>query len=199
VTTLNLDTLKAFNQYLYSCVVNATGHTTGTQDVDISELPVSPEHRMKLAAFSVIPRTQPEQPQINMPEVLREEEEDIQRRADHARGMARLEQYADEQGLERTPANGDAVANWLNENSRHLSCASVDAAVQHLRTKLTWKQQPATEVLATLKDGSQQLRLDATEAEMKKASVMALQDLIKRRRTATNQQYLRRGSFGSRF
>jgi hypothetical protein len=63
---------------------------------------------------------------------------------------------------------------------------------------LTWRKkeappapepvvEPAGEVLADW-----QLPLDADERKMKNATVNALQDLIARRRKATNQQYVRR-------
>jgi hypothetical protein len=208
-TPINLDLLKAFDEKMWQVVVYNIKQTSGTHEVDISDLPESPANKMKLAEWS-LKRTaaQPAEPQINMMEVLREQEEGIQRSIDQQQGMARMEQYADQQGLERTPANGDAVAKWLNENlTGYLSSAGVDAAIQWLGPKgknvLTWTPKtapveslaaPAGEVLADW-----QLPLGADERMMKASSVKALQDLIKRRRAATNQMYVRRGGFSSTF
>jgi hypothetical protein len=139
---------------------------------------------------------------------------DLQRAADSHHAVQRLLEYSSQAGLEDTEANMLLIRNFveLSATKGYFSREIIDAAIACLGPRgtgqLTFRivrvappqpEQPAVEVLGTLKDGTQQLRIEATEAEMKKASVMALQDLIKRRRAATNQQYIRRGSFGSNF
>ena len=124
--------------------------------------------------------------------------------------VARLEEWG-RSGLETTQENANLIVDWIRQHPQlkgYVSAQAVDLAVQWLgpdegSNVLTWKPktapappppaEPAGEVLADL-----QLPLDADEQTMKHASVKALQDLIKRRRAATNQQYVRRG-FGSSF
>jgi hypothetical protein len=117
--------------------------------------------------------------------------------ADQAAGLARLQQYADEQGLRDSQENANAVGAWLAENGKTISPANIDAAVAALAPNLQWNPPaPPPEPTEVLEDW--QLPIDADEYLMKRAPVKALQDLIARRRKATNQQYIRRG-FGSAF
>jgi hypothetical protein len=206
MTAINLDLLKAYNKYLFSVVVNATGHMSGSPDVDISTLPVSPEQQMKLAEFSMIPRTQPE-PQINMAELQEEQRAAIQMAADEAAAKNRLNEYA-AAGLEESDFNFNLIKDFVTKTANgYWTSQIVDESIQRLGPKgtnvLTWTpktatvEPPAAPVVEVLADW--QLPLDCDERAMKAAGVPALQDLIKRRRAASNQTYLRRGGFGSKF
>jgi hypothetical protein len=135
------------------------------------------------------------------------EREQLQRATDESRGLARLHQFQQEQGLRDCKENADAIRNWLDANVRgYVSAAGIDAAVVNLGARgknvLLWDSvapppaPPAAEpveVLGTLKDGSKQLPLDADEFTQRKASVVQLQDLVSRRRTATGQRFIGRG------
>jgi hypothetical protein len=138
---------------------------------------------------------------------------EVQRRqelVDREAARARLQQYADVHGLSETDENFRLIEEWVKSNLKgYWSATAVDLSIQWLgpRSKniLQWKPkeapappEPEPEPKEVLADW--QLPIDASEAMMKKASVAALQDLIKRRRAATNQQYIRRrGGFGSSF
>src|SRR5439155_13852832 len=128
-------------------------------------------------------------------EPLPSEQELLQKAADQVAGFTRLQQYANmDEGLEPVPENASLVDLWISENKKgYFSAANVDLAVQALRDILTWKQAapPETEPKEVLQDW--QLPLDATEAQMKKADVRALKDLISSRSVATNQVYVRKG------
>ncbi len=117
-----------------------------------------------------------------------------QEEADRAAGLARLQQYADEQGLRDCQENADAVGAWLAENGKAISPANIDAAVLALASALIWNPKEPVEVLEDW-----QLPLDASEAVQKKASVKALQDLLARRRKNMSKYHRLRGSFGVSF
>ena len=151
---------------------------------------------------------QPTEPQVNMDELLREQQIEIEASTDKQRGINRLNEYA-AAGLGDTQANADAIRTWLNENLRgYLSEQGVDLAVQWLgprgKNVLTWRPKEAPPQAIPEPAGGETLEpwrlpLDADERTMKAASVKSLQDLIKRRRSATNQKYVRRGGFSSIF
>ena len=164
-------------------------------------------------AAPVVEPPKPE-PQVDIAaharEVVAREEAELKRLKDESRGIARLQQYSDEQGLEETPENLAAVQTFINEKVRgYWSQEIVDATIQNLGPRgtnvLTWKPktapapppptpaEPSGEILQPW-----QLKIDATEQEMKAASVVALKDLIARRRK--EHPYIRpRGSFSSQF
>ncbi len=168
---------------------------------------------VKPAAPAPVEPPKPE-PQVDIAaharEVVAREEAELKRLKDESRGIARLQQYSDEQGLEETPENLAAVQTFINEKVRgYWSQEIVDATIQNLGPRgtnvLTWKPktapapppptpaEPSGEILQPW-----QLKIDATEQEMKAASVVALKDLIARRRK--EHPYIRpRGSFSSQF
>ena len=144
-----------------------------------------------------------------MGEVLREEQTARQKSADLTRAEQRLEQYAVEQGLERTHANAQAVADFIDASPVHgyWSREIIDAAIQNLGPKgtnvLTWmprtapappEEQPAepTEILEPW-----QLPLD--KAPTNKASAVQVKDWLARTREATGKYLRPRGSFSSKF
>jgi hypothetical protein len=123
----------------------------------------------------------------------------------------RLREY-ERAGLEPTPENADKIVAFIKDHPQlkgYYSAQAADVAVAWLGPKgsnaLTWKPQveakppePAEPAESQESLEPWQLRIDASEPEMKNASVRALQDLIARRRKATNQMYVRRG-FSSTF
>ncbi len=97
----------------------------------------------------------------------------------------------------------DLIKNFVETSAArgYWSYEVIEVAIQVLGNKLSWRKvepapppEPAGEVLEPW-----QLRIDATEADMKKADVKALKDLLARRRAATGQQYIGRGARTNRF
>jgi hypothetical protein len=201
MAALNLDLLKAFNQYLFSVVVNATGHTSGTHDVDISTLPVSPEHQMKLAEFSMIPRIPP--PQTDMAQLEQEERAAMEMAADEAAAKNRLNEYA-AAGLEGSDYNFNLIRDYvIGRASGYWSSESVDESIRSLKTTLKWKTktaapEPAVEVLKPLPNGESRLPLEIDNVTLRRSSKAQVQDWLSRQRTES--PYARSsGSFGSKF
>jgi hypothetical protein len=214
MTTVDMSLLAREEPRIHRTVISQQGvPAIGLQEVDLNELgPYTKAELFDWLAKTTLqpPLPQPTEPQPSMDEIIKEDQADRQKRADHAGGMARMEQYADEQGLERTSANGDAVADWLNENLRgYLSSAGVDAAIQWLGPKgtnvLTWTpkaappqpEQPAAEVLGTLPNGEPRLPLDVPPTN--RASKEQIKDWLARTRESTGKYLRPTGSFGSRF
>ena len=106
----------------------------------------------------------------------------------------RLVQYVNEQGLEPTIENADAIRKWIDEkvSKGHMSSNAVDAAVSLLRKTLTWKPKvpvtpptPPTPPAVILPDGSEQLPIDATPTY--KHNKAQLADLAKRQIAAAKK------------
>ncbi len=217
---IDFDSLKVSRPALFRSAVAQLGYGRGEKTFDpfvlvlgtrkIQDHELDPELR-RLLKFWIDKTVSPpvaEEPAASAPpqkpvEPLLSEEELAQRAADQVKGLARLQQFSDEQSLEESPQNVSLVDVWLTQRGLFWSQDNVDKAVLSLKNVLTWKQQtvepppePPAEPVERLEPW--QLPLDAAEAQMKKASVLALQDLIKRRRAATNQMYIRRG-FSSTF
>jgi hypothetical protein len=87
--------------------------------------------------------------------------------------------------------NRDAVIAYLSEHNQLPSVATIQAALMELHETL---EKP--EVLGTLPNGEKQLPIDASESEMKRASVQQLRDLSVRRFEGKSRPA---GSFGGRF
>jgi hypothetical protein len=206
---VNMDTLRESHPRLYRTVVKYhfnLRETSGEQEIDESRL--SEFTRGELldwrSAQPALQSAEPLPPQIDLDAEFKA---DLQRAADEARGLARLEQYCVEQGLERTPANAKAVQDFIDSSpvKGYWSREIVDAAIQNLGPKgsnvLTWTPQalqppPAptpAPVVEYLPNGEPRLPLDIDERSMKSSSVPQLKDLVERRRAATNQRYIRRG------
>jgi hypothetical protein len=106
-----------------------------------------------------------------------------------------------EQNLEPTAENAEIIRKWLDEHPQingYKSAQNADAAVNILRSKLTWKQKvpvppaPKEEEAVLLADGSPQLPIDAMPTY--KHSKAQLADLAKRQVAA---QPSRRGWHGT--
>jgi len=166
------------------------------------EPPVSPAVAQPAVASA------PVEPQINIAEYERQQ---LQRATDEARGLARLRQFQQEQGLCDCKENADAIRDWLDQNVMgYVSSEGIDAAISNLGARgknvLLWdsKAPPAAppptpepeEVLRTLPDGTKQLPLD--QPITPNASKEQARDYLKRLRA--QQPYARSsGSFGSKF
>jgi len=87
--------------------------------------------------------------------------------------------------------NRNAVAAYLLDHNQLPSVATVQAAIMALHETLD-----KAEVLETLPNGERQLPIDASESEMKRASVHQLRDLSARRFEGKSRPT---GSFGGRF
>ena len=87
--------------------------------------------------------------------------------------------------------NRDAAIAYLSEHNQLPSVATIQAALMELHETL---EKP--EVLGTLPNGEKQLPIDASESEMKRASVQQLRDLSVRRFEGKSRPA---GSFGGRF
>jgi len=87
--------------------------------------------------------------------------------------------------------NRDAAIAYLSAHNQLPSVATIQAALMALHETL---EKP--EVLGTLPNGEKQLPIDASESEMKRASVQQLRDLSARRFEGKSRPA---GSFGGRF
>jgi hypothetical protein len=185
---------------LHEWVHNQRPRTVAPVEEPTSEAPASP------APEPVTPQSVAPEEQIDLAAYQRAE---LQRATDEARGLARMEQYAVEQGLARSPENAAAIKEWLENNVKgYISAVGVDAAIQWLGPRgsnvLTWTPKSVVpppvpqpiKVLGTLPNGESQLALDQpipTNASREQA-----RDYLKR--TRERQPYVRpHGVFSSRF
>ena len=190
MTRLDLDKLKTRFPALYKMAVVVAGQTTGICEVDLT--------RFRKESHKFLQECAASEQHIDLEAIEQEEQADLQRRADEAAATRRLDQYAAEQGLENTEANFALIKKFVAANTKttYWSEQVVDLAIQSLRDQLSWKPKemapspsPEPEQQEVLE--SWQLPIDASERMMKASTTKALQDLIKRRRAATNQQIVR--------
>ena len=114
-----------------------------------------------------------------------------QREADENAAYAYWQQQVQAGVLLDTQKNRDAVVAYLNEHNLFPSVATVQAAIEALKASLD-----KPEVLGTLPSGEPQLSTDASDSEMKRASVVQLSDLSARRGEGRSRPV---GGFGSKF
>lgn len=101
------------------------------------------------------------------------------------------QKYVDEGKIVDSKKNRDAVITYVLERNQRPSVQTITEALVALHETL---EKP--EVLNTLPDGTRQLPIDASESEMKRASVQQLRDLSVRRFEGKSRPA---GSFGGRF
>lgn len=207
-TRLDLDRLKNDDYFCYQIASRASGKMSGWCEIDIGGLKIGPEARFRLAQASLDheaaiaaakraaaappPPPAPTEPQINFAEVEAEQQREIQTRADEAGARNRLDQYANEQGLEPSDHNVNLIRDFVNNSAAkgYWSREIVDVAISRLRSKLTWKPkeaptpEPVGEILGTLKDGSKRLPLNATNTEISRATKEQAKDWLARNRAA---------------
>jgi len=201
---LDLDKLSVSDPSLYAAVSITLGPARGQLQVALADFPLPTRRRLsdwwviqkqKQSLAPDIAAAPPAPVETAPQEPLLSEQELLQRATDQTRGLARLQQFVDEQGLEDSPQTASLVDVWLTERNLFWSAANVDKAVLSLKNVLRWKQkveplppapaEPTTEALENW-----QLPIDADEYAMKKASVKALLDLNHRRRQASGQMIL---------
>jgi hypothetical protein len=143
---------------------------------------------------------QPKQEEKSEPERFREEtaalmqreSKRLQTERDLKAALARLQQYADEQGLADTEENVALVTNWIDKTVKgYWSEKAVDVAIDILGPRgkniLTWVKVksapslPPAEPVRLLDNGQPELPLNATDSQMYSASKEQLRDLSKRR------------------
>jgi hypothetical protein len=196
---VDFDKLRTRFPALYKIAVRQTNHTTGIHALDLS-LFQEGSHRYLSECAAPLPV---QEPQIDLEAIEREEQAAIQKAAHEAEAKNRLNEYA-AQGLEESDHNFNLIKEFVINSAVHgyWSSQIVDAAVANFgprgTNRLKWKPKAAPapppepepvepqEVLEPW-----QLPIDADERAMKASSVRALQDLIRRRRAATNQQAIR--------
>ncbi len=219
---IDFDSLKVSRPALFRSAVAQLGYGRGEKTFDpfvlvlgtrkIQDHELDPELR-RLLKFWIDKTVSPpvaEEPAASAPpqkpvEPLLSEEELAQRAADQVKGLARLQQFSDEQSLEESPQNVSLVDVWLTQRGLFWSQDNVDKAVLSLKNVLTWKpktvepppapeEQPA-EVLGTLSDGTMQLPLNVDNATLRRASKDQAFDWLKR--TNAGKLIRPRGSFSS--
>jgi hypothetical protein len=114
-----------------------------------------------------------------------------QREADENAAYAHWQQQVQAGVLLDSQKNRDAVVAYLSERNQFPSGATVQAAIEALKDSLD-----KPEVLHTLPNGEKQLPTDASDWEMKRASVAQLRDLSARRGEGRSRPV---GGFGSKF
>jgi|SRR6266513_2893109 len=221
---IDFDRLKIARPALFRSAVTQLGYGRGEKTFDpfvlvlgtreIHEL--DPDLQRLLTFWISTDKTisPPEEPaeQIDMAEVLREEQADMKRAADERRGLNRLRQFQDEQGLRDCKENADAIRDWLAANCKgYVSQDMIDAAVMNLGARggknvLLWNEKTApapppapievAEVLGTLPNGEPQLPLDVPPS---RASKEQAKDWLARTRAATGKYSRPSGSWGSSF
>ena len=180
--------LKEFDPKLYWGLSGFFNIDDGVHEVDLSQLKM--ETRARLIECLYPKEDEPEELSIDLNEADNRARL-AQAEVDEAAGIARLQQYVNEQGLLPIPENAAAVKEWIDKNVRwYWSAAGVDAAVSNLRSNLKWKPKTSPNAVATtmsaepmrrLTNGESELPLDATETQMRRASVAQLRDLSRRR------------------
>lgn len=115
-----------------------------------------------------------------------------QRETDENAAYAYWQQQVQVGAFLDSQANRDAVVAYLNEHNLFPSVATLQAAIEALKGSLD-----KPEVLNIIPGTNQrQLPIDASDSEMKRASVAQLRDLSARRGEGRSRPV---GGFGSRF
>jgi hypothetical protein len=195
---IDIDRLKTLRPALYESVVMMIGYNSGVREVNLHAF--SEPRRKYIAEAEVTPPPAPAPPKVLPPQIdvralLEEQQADALIAADEQRARNRLNEYA-AAGLVDSHINVGLIQGWLRENGKPLTSTTVDEAILALNAKLDWKEEatpastsPATPAAEVLQPW--QLPLTASEADMKRADVKAVKDLLARRRSASGQVYNR--------
>ena len=181
--TVNLAHLYDTGRALYNQIKrHVDGRICGTETFDVP-----------IAFAKAVERWQETNPSELWEEQQKQAEKDALKarvEKDEKAAIARLNWW-ETQGLLPTPKNIGLVKQWvLVQGAGYLSAANIDSAINALRDQLEWAQ-PAAPVASAapvapvapvpLPNGEIELPLDASEPEMRRASVAQLQDLDRRR------------------
>lgn len=205
--TVNLEQLRSVDEPLYNRWVSFL-KLKGADPANVTSLTVDTEAGYwegPMVALQELVKSdkwqsaaQPPQPRTDLYEEQRRraaEQEQVQRQrqADEQQAVAYLQKLARDEGLVDCKENADKLMNYLNERKQFASLTTVTAAVTALKDQLDWNR---PEVVGTLQNGEKQLPLDASDSDMKRASVAQLRDLSKRRGEGQSRPT---GAFGSRY
>jgi hypothetical protein len=132
-------------------------------DIDLKDARLSSYTRGELMGFSVVQKaqqpkpvaapppppvpapvmqTEPPLPPVDFAETMREQEADLKRRADHARAINRLNEYAQQAGLDDTQRNADLIKEFVNNSAAkgYWSYEIIEVAIKALGNQLTWRK-----------------------------------------------------------
>lgn len=183
---INFDFLKEYNPALYQKFTNIFKFETGTHPINVNLIPRKDGN--DVAQFHQYQTQREGSEQANRDEKARKKQADLEA------GRARLRQYVVAQNLEDTVENGERIQEFLNEVAHgYVSQGNIDAAISVLGPRghdtLTFKTlppalppAPSPPAPVILSDGSEQLPLDATEKQMRAATMVQLHDLAARQR-----------------
>jgi len=159
-------------------------HADGTVDDVLPAAHMTLLRQWVMAHHEVIEKVQPapfkDTHADDMKRINEENQARRQREADEQQAIAYLQGLVNKESLADCPENRDLIVNYLNECNLPASLKSAQQAVAALKDKLIWIRE-AVEVFGTLPNGEPQLSINASESEMKRASVAQLRDLSARR------------------
>jgi len=192
---IHLTKLRQHDPALHGLVADKAGRDSGICEVEPTDFEFNTMQR--LITFAKIQKDMPV-PAKNMSELEAEQKQDIQRRADKARAIQRVNDYVRDAGLVESDANGKLIREWI-ENTGGWTPELVDAAIVALNNQLEWRStEPAPESEKPEVLQPWQLPIDADKYQMKKASTKALLDLNQRRRKVTGQMILGKNAQANR-
>src|SRR6266480_2928650 len=124
---IDLDKLKIARPAIFRKVAHQLGYTgdpfelLGTRDIKDDAIDADLRRLLNFWISTEKPAAPVvEEPaeELDMAKVLREEQAAMQRAADERRGLNRLRQFRDEQGLRDCKENADAIRDWLDANCK---------------------------------------------------------------------------------
>src|SRR6266581_4043823 len=155
MTTVDMGALRESHPRLFRTVTKDLDlhETSGQVDIDLHKLSqftrgevfgwlTQYEFNAKAAKRAATPPpapaeppkpVEPAEPQITMAEIEAEQRADLKARADEAAAVARADQYVNEQGLEPSDHNANAIKTWIGHNWKgYFSSAGMDVAIANL-------------------------------------------------------------------
>ena len=177
--------LHDFDAALYRKLVALFKHQNGAHQIDLNLTPwADRNHLVQFLEYQKAMKAEQYQKSV---------EHQRKTEADKQAGKRRLLQYVSEQNLADTIENSNAISKWLAENTHgYVSSANIDVAIKILGPRgtnvLTWTPKvapapptPPPPPVRYLENGEPELPINATEQQMKKASIAQLRDLSRRR------------------
>jgi hypothetical protein len=190
---INMETLRDRDRRVFGELAKAIGSWSGTHEVQLDKLPwpLAVDVRQALGINEPNPNSfqKPLGDEINVESAATAVAEQ-KRQADEKTAFARAEQYVNEQGLDTTDENAAAITSYVNQYYQgYWSPQIVDNTIAYLSRhgKITFTKKvaaaPATPapVTRSLPNGEVELPLNASEGQMRAASIEQLKDLSRRR------------------